>query len=167
MDIVRRLWLLRNALWSGTAPLARQLFDVVATATVVIVVASIGARTYDTSVARAEIAEALTLSKDPMMTATLHYAEYGRWPEPADPRSGESNGTFVDRVNTGPQGSVRFWFEAHAHPMLRSRRGTTAPIVGGDGATLRWQLVDAPEASDDSIDAKLVPYAWRLEPKEP
>ncbi|MEM6808557.1 MAG: hypothetical protein AAGA41_05875 [Pseudomonadota bacterium] len=167
MDIVRRLRLLRNALWSGTGPLTRQLLDALATATVVIVVASIGARTFDTTLARTEIAEALTLSKDPMMTASLYYAQYGRWPEATAPSPEKPLGSFVDRVTVEPDGTIRFWFLADAHPLIGGRYGTAAPIVSGDGATLRWQLVDDPKTADGSIDTHLVPYAWRLEQKEP
>ena len=167
MDIVRRLWLLRNALWSGTAPLTRQLLDALATATVVIVLAGIGARTYDASVARTQIAEALSLSRNPMTTAALHYAQYGTWPEPDESGTEDEMGRYVERVDVVRDGRVRFWFVPDAHPLVRGRYGTTAPIVGGDGATLRWQVVDNGDDSDNTIDPSLLPYAWRLDPKEP
>lgn len=167
MDLARRLWLLRNALWSGTAPLTRQLLDVLATATVVIVLAGIGARTYDTSVARTEIAEALSLSRSPMTEAALHYAHFGVWPEPQQSDADDTLGRYVERVDMEREGRVSFWFVQDAHPLVRGRYGATAPIVGGDGATLRWQVVDSGEDHNDTIDPSLLPYAWRLDPKEP
>lgn len=171
MDIARRLRLLRNALWSGTAPLTRQLLDALAAATIVIVVASIGARSFDAAMARTQIAEAITLSKDPMLTASLHYAEFGCWPETATAtetaNADKPLGSFVDRVTVEPEGNIRFWFLADAHPLVSGRFGTAAPVVSGDGATLRWQIGDDAETADGSIDTQLVPYAWRLEPKEP
>lgn len=147
--------------------MTRQLLDALATATVVIVLAGIGARTYDAAVARTQVAEALSLSRSPMTAVTLHYAEFGVWPEPQEPRSEDTLGRYVDRVGIEPEGRVSFWFVPDAHPLVRGRYGTAAPIVGGDGATLRWQVVDGGEDSDDTIDPSLLPYAWRLDPQEP
>ena len=168
MASIRRLLLLRNALWSATAPLSRQLFDVCATATIVIVAATMAARTMHVSVARTEVSEALSLTRGPMTEAALTYADRGRWPEPqVFDLAGIGRGRHVERIEIREGGDMRFSFMPEAHPLVRGRYGTVRPIVGDGGATIRWRLTDDDTGAGAAIDPQLMPYAWRLEPEEP
>lgn len=161
--------LLRNALWSGTSPLARQLFDVCATVVVVVVTLAMGWRTLDVSIARTQIAEATSTTRGATLDATVIYAETGRWPEPDALDDGQSGaaGRYVSHIAFLEEGRIEFGFVSKAHPLVRDRQGTLAPLIAGDHATLRWQLEPNPGASENIIDPRLAPYAWRLYHKEP
>lgn len=167
MESIRRLLLLRNALWSATSPLARQLFDVCATAVIVTIAAAMGAQTFYTSLAKAEASEAMTLASSATMEAVLIHAETGRWPA-ARIMDGEDEaaGKYTDRIELGEGGRVHISFTADAHRLVRDRHLTAAPVPGGDGATLRWQLTDDDTVAGEPINPLLIPYAWRLDKKE-
>ena len=168
MDAIRRLALLRNALRSATSPLARQLLDVCATAAIVAVLVSMGARALDFALARTQAAEAISLAQTRMLDAALANAESGRWPETPRP-TGDRNypASFVDRVDVGENGRVHMFFLSDAHPSLRGRHATIEPVRNGGGATLRWRLVEDDTLEGEPVDPILIPHAWRLEDKEP
>lgn len=163
MDAIRQLLLLRNALWSATAPLSRQLLDACTTAVIVIVLVAMGAGTLNLALARAEVAEALSLAQSQMLAATLSYAETGRWPEASTAdREDDQRGKYVERIALGEGGRLHMFFVSDAHPLLRDRHATARPITGG-GATLRWRLTEDDTVPGDTVDPILIPHAWRLE----
>ena len=133
-----------------------------------IILVAMGGSALNFALARAQAAEALSLAQSPITDAALAYAVSGRWPDasvPEDP--GDIPGKYVQRVSPGTGGRVHMFFLSDAHPRLRDRHATTAPIVGGDGATLRWHLVEDDTLDGESVDPFLIPHAWRLENKEP
>ncbi|MEM7804208.1 MAG: hypothetical protein AAF545_04730 [Pseudomonadota bacterium] len=162
------LHLLRNALWSGTSPLARQLFDVCATVVVVVTAVGMGSRAMDVSIARSQIAEAASVTQGALLEAAVVYAETGQWPEPGAFDLGQPGaaGRYVSGVAFLEHGRVQYGFVSEAHPLVRDRQGTLAPHISGDHATLRWQLDPNSASLENAIDPRLLPYAWRLDHKE-